>query len=143
VRGTTPELFNKRTSNAPPKEGTDETEEELMPIGAGVSVRRFQRGLIMEYGFVVYNAQLDSNGKPQVKTQVRLFRDGQQIFAGEEKLLDPSEQKDLKRLGVGGAMQLGAEMEPGEYVLQVIATDSLAEEKHRIATQWIDFEILK
>jgi len=34
-------------------------------------------------------------------------------------------------------------MEPGGYQLQVVATDPLAKEKHRVATQWIDFEIVK
>lgn len=143
VRGTTLEMFNQKLSRPTTKEGTDEAEEAVMPIGAGISVRRFERGLVMEYGFAVYNAQLDSSRKPQVKTQVRLFRNGQQIFAGEERLVDATNQTDLKRLAVGGAMRLGTEMEPGEYVLQVIATDPLAKEKHRIATQWIDFEIVR
>ena len=34
-------------------------------------------------------------------------------------------------------------MTPGEYVLQIIVTDALAKEKHRTATQWMDFEIVK
>jgi hypothetical protein len=34
-------------------------------------------------------------------------------------------------------------MPPGEYVLQITATDPLADEKHRVATQWIDFEVVK
>ena len=31
---------------------------------------------------------------------------------------------------------------PGEYVLQVVVTDKLAKEKHRTASQWIDFEVI-
>jgi len=38
---------------------------------------------------------------------------------------------------------LGSEFPPGEYVLQVIITDKLAKEKQQIASQWIDFEIVK
>lgn len=140
LQGTTLEMFNQKLSSAVPHDGADDAEDKT-PVGAGTAVRRFERGLVMEYGFAVYNAQLDTAGKPQVKTQVRLFRNGQQVFAGEEKLVEASNQPDLKRLVVGGAMRLGAEMEPGEYVLQVIATDPLAKEKHRIATQWIDFEV--
>jgi hypothetical protein len=49
----------------------------------------------------------------------------------------------MKRLTAGGALQLGTEMPPGEYILQVIVTDLLAKEKNRTATQWIDFEIVK
>jgi hypothetical protein len=54
-----------------------------------------------------------------------------------------SGQTDLQRLPTGGAIQLGNSMEPGEYVLQVIVTDPLADKKHRIATQWMDFQIVK
>jgi len=52
-------------------------------------------------------------------------------------------QSDLKRLSASGGIQLGSQMTPGEYVFQVIVTDLLAEPKHRVATQWIDFEIIK
>jgi len=144
LRGTTLEMFNKKLAGGWAEQKADGASDDVStPIDAGVAVRRFRRGLVMEYGLSIYNAQLDSSGKPQVQTQVRLFRNGQQIFAGEEKLVEATNQPDLKRLVVGGAMQLGAEMEPGEYVLQVIATDPLAKEKHRIATQWIDFEIVQ
>lgn len=40
-------------------------------------------------------------------------------------------------------MELGKNNVRGEYVLQVIVTDRLAKEKHRTATQWIDFEIIE
>ena len=35
-----------------------------------------------------------------------------------------------------------ADLPPGEYVLQIIVTDALADERHRTATQWIDFELV-
>jgi hypothetical protein len=34
-------------------------------------------------------------------------------------------------------------MAPGEYVFQIIVTDALAKEKHRVASQWLGFEIVK
>jgi hypothetical protein len=40
-------------------------------------------------------------------------------------------------------LRLGTDLEPGEYVLQVIVTDNLAKEKYRVATQWMDFELVK
>ena len=47
------------------------------------------------------------------------------------------------RLLAGGMIQLGTDLPPGEYVFQVIVNDALASEKHRVASQWIDFEIVK
>src|SRR6185503_21206890 len=84
LRGTTLEMFNKKLASGWAEQKADGASDEVStPIDAGVAVRRFRRGLVMEYGLSIYNAQLDSSGKPQVQTQVRLFRNGQQIFAGE------------------------------------------------------------
>jgi hypothetical protein len=43
----------------------------------------------------------------------------------------------------GGVIQLGTNMTPGEYVLQVVVTDALADQKHRAVTRWMDFEIVE
>ena len=111
---------------------------------ASPAVRQFKSGLVMVYGFVVYNAQVNkATGRPQLHTQMRLFRDGQMVFSGKEVPLDSTDQSDLKRLTTSGALSLGSELPPGEYALQVIVTDPLAKEKHRVASQWIDFEITK
>jgi hypothetical protein len=74
---------------------------------------------------------------------VRLFRDGQAVFTGKENALNFTDVVDQKRLVSGGAIRLGNDMVPGEYVLQVIIKDPLADEKHRMVTQWMDFEIVK
>ena len=100
--------------------------------------------MIIEYAFVMFNPKLDkASSRPQLITQVKLFRDGKEIFSGKELPYDSSGQTDLQRLPTGGAIQLANSMEPGEYVLQVIVTDPLADKKHRIATQWMDFQIVK
>jgi hypothetical protein len=107
-------------------------------------VRQFQRGSSVGYGYFIYSPQLDkATGRPQLTTQVRLFRDGQLVFTGRETPYDAAGQADLKRVTAGAAIHLGTEMAPGEYTLQVIVTDLLAKTKYRTATQWIDFEIVK
>lgn len=105
--------------------------------------RQFKAGSIVEYGLAIYNAQTDKTGKPQVVTQVKLFRNGQLVFAGKDLSLDAAKQTDVKRLEMTGAVQLGSQMDQGEYVLQVIVIDMLRKDKHRIATQWNDFEVVK
>ena len=78
-----------------------------------------------------------------MQTQMRLYREGQEIFTGRVQPFDATSQADLKRLQTGGAIQLGTNLPPGEYVLQIVVTDPLAKEKYRTAAQWIDFEIVK
>ena len=109
---------------------------------ASPAVRHLRQMMRLEYGLLVYNAGLDkATGKPQLTTQIRLFRDGTQVFTGSELPFDPTGQADLGRLVVGGALDLGTDLAPGEYILQVIVSDMLADKKYRVATQWMDFEI--
>jgi VWFA-related protein len=111
---------------------------------AGPAVRHFKQMMRLEYGFLIYHAGLDkASGKPQLTTQIRLFRDGKEVFAGNELPYDPTGQTDPGRLVVGGALDLGTDLQPGEYIFQIIVSDTLADKKYRVATQWMDFEISK
>jgi VWFA-related protein len=111
---------------------------------ASTAVRHFKQRMRLEYGLLVYNAGLDkATGKPQLTTQIRLFRDGKQVFSGDELPFNPTGQTDLGRLIVAGALELGTDLPPGEYIFQIIVSDALADKKYRTATQWMDFEIVK
>jgi len=111
---------------------------------AGEAVRHFKSGMLMRYGFVIYNAQLEkATRQPHLTIQIRLFRSGQPVFNGRVQPFLLNNPPDLGRLSADGAITLGADLFPGEYVLQVIVSDLLADEKHRTATQWMDFEIVK
>lgn len=111
---------------------------------ASTAVRRFRQMMRLEYGLLVYNAGLDkASGKPQLTTQIRLFRDGKQVFSGDALPFNPTGQIDMGRLVVGGALELGTDLPPGEYIFQIIVSDTLVDKKYRVATQWMDFEIIK
>ena len=120
-------------------QGEDEFEQQIVP-----ALRRLRYGMLLDYGYVIYNAQLDrAKNQPQVQTQIRLLREGQEVFAGKVNSFDPTGQTDMKQLIAGGRLQVGTAMSLGQYILQVIVTDQLAKEKFRTATQWIDFEVVK
>ncbi len=125
-----------------------ETAAKVMPATlsdqqADAATRRFRRGALLDYGFVIYNAKPErASGRPNLTIQARLFRDGQQVYAGQPQPFDPAQQSGLARIEAAGRLQLGAALEPGEYVLQIVVTDSLAGKSHAVATQWIDFELV-
>jgi len=120
-------------------EGVEEGDAE-----AGPAVRHFHAGSVVRYDYLIFNAKADKAGnQPQLTTQVRLVRDGKVVFTGKEIPFITSNQADQKRLTAAGAIQLGRELTPGEYVLQIIVNDALADKKHRTATQWMDFEIVR
>jgi VWFA-related protein len=110
----------------------------------GPAARRLRQGMFLDYGYIIYNAQVDkATGKPQITTQVRLFREGKLLFTGKVASVDTGQQKDLRRLVTGGRIQTGAQMPPGDYVLHITVTDPLGKEKQRVVTQWTDFQIVK
>jgi VWFA-related protein len=116
-------------------------EPEIM---TGPAVRRLRHNFILSYSYTIYNAQLDAAGQPQLQTQMRLFRDGKEVFTGKPLAFNPGKQTDMKHLDAGGKFVVGSVLPPGEYVLQVTVTDGLAKNKrYSTAAQWIDFEIVK
>ncbi len=133
------------TADANESPGNQNTEaNEVASARTSAATRQFKPGQILRYSFVIYNARLvKATAQPPLTTQVRLIRDGQPIFTGKETSFTNTSQPDLKRITFGGALKLGRDLSPGEYVLQVIVIDPLADEKHRVATQWIDFEVVK
>jgi VWFA-related protein len=120
-------------------EGLDQGNAEASP-----AVRHFRLGMLMNYGFYIYNARLDkATNAPKLTSQVLLFRDGKPVFTGKVIPMEIKGQADLKRLVAGGSLLLGSDLPPGEYALEVVVSDALADDKHRTATQWMDFEIVK
>jgi VWFA-related protein len=108
------------------------------------TVRRFRHGSQVEFQYHIYNARTEGPaGHPQLQTQVRLFHDGQPVFTGPLQTYDPGKQTDMSHLLAGGRLQLGASLQPGDYVLQVVVNDALAKGKSHSTAQWIDFEIVK
>ncbi len=105
--------------------------------------RKFKSGTIFTYTFVIYNAKADAGEKPQLQFQARLFREGKMIVEGSPSAIDVDGQPDLRRIEVSKAVTLGANLQPGDYALQIIVSDSLAKEKKQIASQSIDFEIVR
>jgi hypothetical protein len=111
---------------------------------ANPAARRFRSGMMLDYGLVVYNARLNrATGRSQLTIQARIYRETQEMFAGQAQPLKPTRQTAPDRIETAGRLELGSELPPGEYILQIIVTDALADKQHRHATQWIDFELVK
>jgi len=92
---------------------------------ASPAVRRVARGMALEYACIIYNARLDkATNRPQLETQLRLFRDGKEVFSGKVSTFDPGQQKDLARLVAGGSLLLGTDLQPGDYSLQLIVKEN-------------------
>ncbi|MCA1632622.1 MAG: VWA domain-containing protein [Acidobacteria bacterium] len=132
-------------SPAPPttQGGAGEGQANDPDPSSNAAVRRFRQGMRVDYFLNIYNPRLDpASARPQLRTQMRLFRDGQLVFNGRVNPFDPGQQTGAKYMA-GSRLQLGSDLPPGEYVLQIIVTDPLVKGKYGMAAQWIDFEIVK
>ena len=107
------------------------------------AVRRFKTNTVLRYGFEVYGARLDALRQPNIQTRIRVFRDGKLVLDGQPQRLDARGQMEMQRLKTSGALSLGGKMLPGDYILQIIVTDNLAPQKQRIATQFVQFELIR
>jgi hypothetical protein len=113
-------------------------------IQSGPAVRRLRQGMMLDYQYIIYNAQgSGTDANPLVQTQMRLLREGKPVFTGKVVSLDVSKQPNPKRISAGGRLRIGPELIPGDYVLQVVVTNNTDPKKSRTTTQWIDFEIVK
>ena len=99
--------------------------------------------MVLAYAHQIYNARSDKKGDAHVTTQVRLFRNGKDIFTSQETPLDVSGQLTPKRLLNRGRLHLPAQVTPGEYVMQIIVNDDAPGEKRRTTSQWVDFEVVQ
>jgi len=110
-------------------------------VAAGPAVRRFPQGSEIKFSHVIYNAVAE--GRPaQLIGQIRVFHDGKMVLTSDPAPINFQGQTDLQHLVSTLRFQIGPNIEPGDYVFQIIVTDS-AKQKPRVATQWIDFEVVK
>jgi hypothetical protein len=104
------------------------------------AVRIFKPGSAIIYAYQILNARADRDKKPQLESQLRVFRDGQQVFASMPTPVNGNQQPNPKRLVGGGQFQL-TRVPPGDYVLQIIIADKLRKDKDSIAAQSMDFQV--
>jgi VWFA-related protein len=144
LESVTAEKWQKITEeSAKAKNSRNEGLSSLTNRMIDTSLRRFKQGSILRYGFEIYNARLDAGKKPNLTAQLRLFREGQLVYEGSALPLDASAQTDLQRIWGIGALDLGTQTPSGDYILQIVVTDNLAKEKRKLATQFVQFEIIE
>lgn len=144
LHGEEPSAAAKATDDAVTINASAIKDDSSRAADAHPAVRQLRPGATLGYNLMIYNAQLDrATARPQLRSQVRMFRDNQLTFAGKEEAVKLTEQlSDPRRIYVGGVLRLGANMPAGRYALQLVVTDELAKDKKRATVaQWMDFEV--
>ena len=119
---------------------TDKASVVEQDIRSGPAVRQLRPGMMIDYRFLIYNAQ--ASGPETVQMQMQLLREGKPVFTGKVVPLDVTKEPNPKRISTGGRLRLGPDLTPGDYVLHVAVTNTTDPKKPRVVSQWIDFEIV-
>ena len=117
----------------------------LMPAGESsgeadpqwdTAVRQFRRGSVMRFAYQIYNAR----GDGKLVQRLTLFTGGKVAFQGQSVPVSNLKAETPTSAAASGAIFLGDNLTPGDYILQVDVTDPSG--KAATATQFIQFEIV-
>lgn len=104
------------------------------------AVRMFNRGETLYYAYSVHNwSQVREKDATSLSREVRLYRNGKEVVSLAAASLENVSVAGDKRLNAFGTIRLGDEFEAGDYALQIVIRDKGS---NRVATQWIDFEVM-
>jgi len=101
------------------------------------SIRQYNKNSALAFAYSIFNAKIAPQGNANVTRQLTLFKDGKPVAVLPEETVVST--GGATRIDDFGRLRLGAGIESGEYVLQIVVRDKTGK---REASQWIDFEIL-
>ena len=106
------------------------------------AVRAFSRGTVLRFGVEILNVKTNAKKESDVRIQTRIFHDRQLVFQSKDAQLGTAALTGTGTLVHNDAIQLGENLLPGDYVLQIVVTDG-ASKKKSLATQYVQFEVLQ
>jgi hypothetical protein len=122
-----------------PADGAPQSPIDRERVEGSPAVRIFKSGTTVSYAYEVFNARLDGDKKPQLESQIRLFRNGQLLYTSRGTSVINT-QKDTKRIVLTGQIQL-KQVSAGDYTMQIVVQDHQRYDKYRMATQVADFQV--
>lgn len=106
-----------------------------LPLNA---LRQLPRNLDLRYATVIYNPKL-KGGQPQLRSRLIISRDNKVVFQEPEQPVPGSVQNgQMARVGQFSL----AKARPGKYVVTLVVTDPLADNKERTTVRSIDFNLV-
>lgn len=102
------------------------------------ALRQFKRGTVLNFGFAIHNFKTPTS----LLTQVRLYKDSKEVFAGPVRPLNLAAGPDGS-IPFMSSLSLATQMEPGDYALRIDITDNNAKGKYKTVTQFVQFEIVE
>ena len=111
------------------------------------ALRTYVSGDKLQTMAILYNADEKAIADAEIEMQSVLYRDGKEFLRGEPRPIKPASQGGVVNpngFPILQALTIGPNFTPGEYVLQLIATDKKNSKKQEgIATQALSFTVVE
>lgn len=118
----------------------DQADENMDPWTA-TALREFKAGTVINYMFGVLNAGTDASGNANVQVQTRLYENESPVFTSAVSKV--ARKPTAGTLDLMGRLNLGSNLPPGDYILQIEITDMLSNRQDRTISQFVQFEIVE
>lgn len=128
--------------NKPLEPGSRPLNEGFAPVfqTEAASTRQYRAGEPIPYIYDIYNAKADeTTGRPSLSFRLLLYKDGVLRGSFPDKKVDLLPGSGGVKIEDYGFLRLRKDIEPGEYILQLVVTDNVA---GKVSSQWIDFEVV-
>ncbi len=123
-------------AQAPPASGSS---NGLLDPKYSTANRVFPRGTVLRFGIDVLNAQKAKTAEA-LTVRSRVFQDRKLVFETSEHPVSNLLRNDT--VPYTDAVELGRDMVPGDYVLQIVLTEALGKNKKNVTTQYVQFEVV-
>lgn len=120
--------------------GQGSSDAQNSSVFSDTASRKFNRGTVLNYLYQIYNAKTDVSAASRLQIQTRLFCNGKMLLQSQPVPLN-TKPNALNQVEVSDSITLGTDLQPGDYVLQLMISDTLADKKKQIASQAIEFEV--
>lgn len=118
--------------------------EPISNQGVPPTTRRIHRSVPFACLLSVYNARRDrTGGKTQIESQLRLYRDDELIKASEVvPAADRGTDAASNEIPISYSISPGPELTAGNYLLEILIIDRLADKKHGTTAQSAAIELV-
>jgi VWFA-related protein len=123
------------------REATENSTISPSITGRSQALRNYLPGESFEYMAILYNAKSKQGTLPDLETHFVLYRDGEALYTSPAEAVDLNGASDIQRIPIRKKLQLDSALKPGDYILQLMATDKKADKKNCDAIQVLPFEV--
>lgn len=105
------------------------------------AVRTFERGTVLRFGVELLNIR---KKQADLQIQTRVFHDQKLVFQSQETRVDTVSISTRAGTSLhNDAIELGGNLQPGDYVLQIVVLEQSGSKKKTVASQYVQFEVVQ